>query len=78
MEVVKKIVEKETYVSGAGSKIEYDSYAEVNGETKRCCKKIPAGQFRHKGADHRCYSGDPKDSIHTCEEKCDSWYASLG
>ena len=73
MNVEKKIIEKQTLTTGAGSKIEYDSYAECNGEKKRCCKKIPAGKFRHDGEDHRCYSGDPKDHLHSCTVKCDSW-----
>ena len=63
MNIKRKIVEKETFTTEAGSKIEYDSDVECNGEKKRCCKKIPAGKFRHQGKDHRCYSGDAKDNI---------------
>eukprot|EP01083_Nonionella_stella_P124111 374515_1 len=72
VDIKRKIIEKEVFTTGAGSTIEYDSYAQVNAEKKRCCRKIPIGKFYHEGTDHRCYSGDPKDNIHTCDETCDS------
>eukprot|EP01084_Bolivina_argentea_P034030 62949_1 len=70
VEIQRKIVEKETFVTGGGSTIEFDSYAEVNAEKKRCCKKIPVGSFKHAGSDHKCYNGDLSDNIHTCLEQC--------
>ena len=72
-----RIIEKEVFTTGAGSKFEYNKRAECNGYKKRCIKKIPAGKFRHDGAEHRCYSGDAKDNIHTCGVKCKSWCATL-
>ena len=70
VEVQRKVVEKATIVTGAGSTIEYDAYAEVNAERKRCAQRIPVGKFRHDGDDHKCWSGERV--IHTCTEQCDS------
>eukprot|EP01084_Bolivina_argentea_P248183 415126_1 len=67
----RQIVEKECLITGVGSKILYDLYAEQNGWKKRCCKTIPIGLFKHSGNDHKCYDGDLSQNIHTCEEKCD-------
>ncbi len=41
VEIHRKIVEKEILITGAGSKIEYDSYADINAEKRRCCVRIP-------------------------------------
>eukprot|EP01084_Bolivina_argentea_P258876 436609_1 len=76
VEVQRKIVEKETFVTGGGSKIEYDSYAEVNAEKRRCCVVIPVGKFQHAApndSSHKCYEECYEGKkLHTCEEKCDS------
>ena len=72
VEVQRKVVEKATLVTGAGAKIEYDAYAEVNAEKKRCAQRIPVGKFRHDGDDHRCYDLSGDRVIHTCDVQCDS------
>ena len=74
VDVRRSILERKQLKIGDGDKIEYDSYAECNAGKNRCCKKIPAGKFRHDGEEHRCYLGDPKDNIHTCTERCSQWY----
>eukprot|EP01083_Nonionella_stella_P205503 748291_1 len=71
VEIKKTIVKKETFIGGAGTKFEYDSYADVNAKTKRCCKKIPIGQFEHAGDDHKCYD-ESQENVHTCDVACDT------
>ena len=72
IEVMRRIVEQRaTFITGGGSKIEYDAYAEVNAEKRRCAIRIPVGKFRHDGDEHKCYCGDRRDNIHTCDEQCE-------
>ena len=70
VEIKRKFVENKIFTTGAGSKIEYEAYAEANAERLRCVIPIPVGKFEHDGDDHRCYRGDNKP-VHTCLEKCD-------
>eukprot|EP01084_Bolivina_argentea_P110736 197668_1 len=65
-----RIADKKTFTTGAGVNIEYASYAEVNAEKKRCCKKIPVGHFKHAGSEHKCYDNNLSANAHTCDEKC--------
>eukprot|EP01084_Bolivina_argentea_P129404 228556_1 len=68
---VERIIEekKQVFVTGAGSKIEYESYANANGKQLACCTKIPIGKMRHDGDVHICARNK---SSHTCTEKCGS------
>lgn len=70
VEVLRKVVEKATFVTGAGDTIEYDAYAECNAEKERCAQRIPVGRFSHDGDDHKCFAEGKK--THTCEERCDT------
>eukprot|EP01084_Bolivina_argentea_P203665 347803_1 len=69
VEVQRRIVKKESYFNRANERIEYDSYAEVNAEKKRCAIQIPKGKFKHDdNLRHHCQS----ETEHTCDQTCDS------
>ena len=72
VEMTRLIVEKEVFETGAGSKIEYESFAEANGGKKRCHRKIAVGHFKHSGDDHKCYSGKASENVHSCDVSCES------